>query len=146
MKVFITGGTGFVGSYLSKELAREGLQITILTRGGKPPAPPAPGISYLTGDPTQEGPWMGAVPEHDWIINLAGASIFRRWTAGYKREISDSRTRATRNLVSALARGDRRQLFCSASAVGYYGPRGDEILTEDSPPDFNFLGKLSEEW
>ena len=146
MKVFITGGTGFVGSYLSKELAQQGLQITILTRGGKPPAPPAPGISYLTGDPTQEGPWMAAVPEHDWIINLAGASIFGRWTAGYKREIFDSRILATRNLVIALAWGNRRQFFCSASAVGYYGPRGDEILTEDSPPDFNFLAKLSVEW
>ena len=82
MKVFMTGGTGFVGTYLSRELASQGHEVTILTRRAQPPAPAAPGISFITGDPTQEGPWMGAVPEHDWIINLAGASIFSRWSAG----------------------------------------------------------------
>ena len=114
--------------------------------GRNPPAPAPPGISFLTGDPTQEGPWMAAVPEHDWIINLAGASIFSRWSAGHKQEIYDSRIRTTRNLVIALAAGDRRQLFCSTSAVGYYGPRGDEVLTEDSPPDADFLGELAKDW
>lgn len=145
MKVFMTGGTGFVGSYLSRELVQKGHDITILTRRDKPPAA-APGISFITGDPTQEGPWMGAVPEHDWIINLAGASIFSRWSEAYKQEVYDSRIRTTRNLVIALAQGDRRQLFCSTSAVGYYGPRGDEVLTEDSPQDSYFLAKLSEDW
>ena len=146
MKVFMTGGTGFVGTYLSRELVHQGHEVTILTRRTQPPAPAAPGISFVTGDPTQEGPWMGAVPEHDWVINLAGASIFRRWSTGYKREIYDSRIRTTRNLVIALAAGDRRQLLCSTSAVGYYGPRGDEILTEDSPQDSYFLAQLSEDW
>ena len=146
MKVFITGGTGFVGRYLSRELAQQGHEVTILTRREKPPAPAAAGIGFVTGDPTQEGPWMGAVPEHDWIINLAGASIFSRWSAAYKREIYDSRIRTTRNLVIALAGGDRRQLLCSTSAVGYYGPRGDEVLTEDSPPDSYFLAHLAEDW
>jgi uncharacterized protein (TIGR01777 family) len=146
MKVFITGGTGFVGTYLSRELAGQGHEITVLTRRKQPPTPPAPGISYITGDPTQEGPWMGAVPEHDWIINLAGASIFKRWTPEHKQEIFASRIRTTRNLVIALSEGDRRQLFCSTSAVGYYGPRGDEILTEDSSQDSYFLARLAEDW
>jgi uncharacterized protein len=146
MKVFITGGTGFVGAYLSRELAQAGDAITILSRRAHPPAPAQAGISYLTGDPTQEGPWMVAVPEHDWIINLAGASIFSRWSEAHKKEIFESRVRTTRNLVAALATGDRRQLFCSTSAVGYYGPRGDEELTEDSPPDDGFLGDLSRLW
>ena len=86
------------------------------------------------------------MPEHDWIINLAGASIFSRWSAGYKREIYDSRIRTTRNLVIALAEGDRRQFLCSTSAVGYYGPPGDEVLTEDSPQDSYFLAHLAEDW
>ena len=146
MKIFMTGGTGFVGTYLSRELASQGHEITILTRRAQPPAPGAPDISFITGDPTQEGPWMGVVPDHDWIINLAGANIFSRWSAGYKQEIYDSRVRTTRNLVIALAEGDRRQLFCSTSAVGYYGPRGDEVLTEDSPQDAYFLAKLAEAW
>ena len=146
MKVFMTGGTGFVGTYLSRELAQAGHTITILSRRAQPPAPPQAGISFLTGDPTQEGPWMAAVPEHDWIINLAGASIFNRWTEARKKEIMESRERTTRNLVAALAAGDRRQLFCSTSAVGIYGARGEEELTEDSPPDAGFLGEVARTW
>lgn len=142
----MTGGTGFVGTYLSRRLIAEGHQVAILTRREKPPAPAAAGISFITGDPTQEGPWMGAVPEADWIINLAGASIFTRWTAGHKQEIFDSRFKTTRNLVIALAAGDRRQLFCSTSAAGYYGPRGEETLTEDSPADAGFLGDVAKAW
>jgi len=146
VKVFMTGGTGFVGTYLSRELARAGHSITILSRRAQPPAPAPAGISFLTGDPTQEGPWMALVPDHDWIINLAGASIFSRWSAAHKQEIFESRVSTTRNLVAALAAGDRRQLFCSTSAVGYYGPRGEEVLTEDSPPDASFLGELAKAW
>ena len=146
MKVFITGGTGFVGTYLSQDLARHGHTITILTRRAQPPAPARPGISFLTGDPSQDGPWMVAVPEHDWIINLAGASIFTRCTEALKKEIFASRVRTTHNLVTALAAGDRRQLLCSTSAVGYYGPRGEEELTEDSPASDGFLGGLALAW
>jgi uncharacterized protein (TIGR01777 family) len=146
MKVFMTGGTGFVGTYLSRELAQAGHTITILTRREHPPSPDQPQITFLVGDPTKEGPWMATVPEHDWIINLAGASIFSRWTEALKKEIMDSRVRTTRNLVSALATGDRRQLFCSTSAIGYYGPRGEEDLTEDSPSDNGFLGEVARNW
>lgn len=148
MKVFMTGGTGFVGSYLSRELAKQGHGVTILSRRERPPAPAgAPGINFITGNPTQEGSWMGAVPEHDWIINLAGTSIFtHRWSMAYKQEIYDSRIRTTKNLVIALAAGDRRQLLCSTSAVGYYGPGGDEPLTEASPSGGDFLAGLSRDW
>ncbi|MHB9072166.1 MAG: TIGR01777 family oxidoreductase [Desulfobaccales bacterium] len=146
MKVFMTGGTGFVGTYLSRELALAGHTITILTRRDRPPSAGQPGISFLTGDPTQEGPWMAVVPEHDWIINLAGASIFNRWSEPLKKEIMESRVRTTRNLVTALAEGDLNQLFCSTSAVGVYGPRGEEELTEDSPSDSGFLGEVARNW
>jgi uncharacterized protein (TIGR01777 family) len=146
MKVFMTGGTGFVGTYLSRELAQAGHAITILSRRTQPPAPVPTGISYLTGDPNQEGPWMAAVPEHDWIINLAGASIFSRWSEAHKKEILESRESTTRNLVAALAAGDRRQLVCSTSAVGIYGPRGEEELTEDSSTDAGFLGEVARTW
>jgi uncharacterized protein len=146
MKVFMTGGTGFVGAYLSRELAQAGHAITILSRRAQPSVTPQAGISLVTGDPTQEGPWMAMVPEHDWIINLAGASIFNRWTEARKKEIMQSRERTTRNLVAALAAGDRRQLFCSTSAVGIYGARGEEELTEDSPTDAGFLGEVARTW
>jgi uncharacterized protein (TIGR01777 family) len=146
MKVFMTGGSGFVGSYLSRELARQGYEITILTRKETPPKSEDPRIRFLTGDPTREGPWMAKVPEHDWIINLAGASIFTRWTEAHKKELHDSRILATRNLVTALEKGDRRQFLCSTSAIGYYGPHGDEDLTEESPPGDDFLARLCRDW
>lgn len=146
MKVFMTGGTGFVGTYLSRELAQAGHTITILTRREHPSSLDQPAISFLVGDPTQEGSWMAAVPEHDWIINLAGASIFTRWSEAHKKEIMRSRVFTTRNLVKALATGDRRQFFCSTSAIGVYGPRGEEELTEDSPPDAGFLGEVARNW
>jgi hypothetical protein len=142
----MTGGTGFVGTYLSRDLVQAGHTITILSRRAQPLTPAPAGIDFLTGDPTQAGAWMAAVPEHDWIINLAGASIFTRWSEAQKKEISASRVLTTLNLVAALAAGDRRQLFCSTSAVGYYGPRGEEVLTEDSPPDAGFLGELTKAW
>lgn len=146
MKVFMTGGSGFVGAFLSRELARQGLAVTILTRRETPPVPAEPGISFLTGDPTREGPWMAAVPEHDWIINLAGASIFTRWSAAHKQEIYDSRILSTRNLVAALVPEGRGRLFCSTSAIGYYGARGEEDLTEEAPPGDDFLARLAQDW
>lgn len=146
MKIFLTGGTGFVGSFLSRWLALQGHDITILTRKKEPPASPRNGIRFVTGDPKQAGPWMAEVASHDWIINLAGASISTKWTAETKKVLYDSRVLTTRNLVAALAEGDRRQLFCSTSAPGYYGPRGEEELTETSPPGQAFLATLAQDW
>jgi uncharacterized protein (TIGR01777 family) len=146
MNIFMTGGTGFVGAFLSQELALKGHDITILTRKERHPAPRDNRIRYLTGDPKQEGAWMAQVPEHDWVINLAGASISTKWTDESKRILYDSRVLTTKNLVAALAAGDRRQLFCSTSAPGYYGPRGEEELTEESPPGQDFLAKLAQDW
>jgi uncharacterized protein (TIGR01777 family) len=146
MKIFMTGGTGFVGSFLSRELALHGHDITILTRGKTPPPPVHTRIAYVTGDPTIEGDWMAQVPGHDWLINLAGASIFGYWTEKKKKEIYNSRIFTTRNLVKAITDGDGRQVLCSTSAPGYYGARGEETLTEDSPPGDDFLGKVAKDW
>jgi uncharacterized protein (TIGR01777 family) len=146
MNIFMTGGTGFVGSFLSRNLAEAGHDITILTRKKEHPTPAHSRIRFITGDPKQEGPWMTEVPQHDWVINLAGASINTRWTDEVKQTIYNSRILTTRNLVSALAEGDRPQLFCSTSAPGYYGPRGEEELTEESPPGDDFLAQLAQDW
>jgi uncharacterized protein (TIGR01777 family) len=146
MKIFLTGGTGFVGTFLSRELLQRGHAITILTRRPEPPAGADSRISFVTGDPKEAGPWMTEVPRHDWIINLAGFSISAKWTEENKRLLCDSRVLTTRNLVAALAQGDRRQLFCSTSAPGYYGPRGEEELTEASPPGQDFLATLARDW
>jgi uncharacterized protein (TIGR01777 family) len=146
MKTFLTGGTGFVGTFLSQDLAQKGHEITILTRKKTTPASPHGRVRFVTDDPKHEGPWMGEVARHDWIINLAGASISTKWTEENKQILYDSRVLTTRNLVAALAAGDRRQLFCSTSAPGFYGPRGEEELTEASSPGRDFLAKLAQDW
>jgi hypothetical protein len=147
MKVLITGGTGFVGKQLSARLVQDGNEITILTRSLKGSEQAPKGVSYLQGDPTQKGPWQEAIPNHDVVINLAGASIFSKWTDEYKRLIRDSRVFTTRNIIEGISSqsGKKIALF-STSAVGYYGFHGDEELDEESPPGNDFLAHLAIEW
>jgi uncharacterized protein (TIGR01777 family) len=142
MKIFITGGTGFVGKTLVPALIRSGHEVSVLTRSGKGDLP---GISWIGGDPAQRGKWQEAVREHGVIINLAGASIFTRWTEEAKRRIRDSRILTTRHLLEAVD-GGKGKTFFSTSAVGYYGFHGDEDLTEDSPPGGDFLALLARDW
>jgi uncharacterized protein (TIGR01777 family) len=148
MKFFMTGGTGFVGSYLSEQLAQRGHSITILTRSSRPRSGSHPAIAFVQGDPNDPGSWMQTIPDHDVVINLAGASIFVRWTEENKKIIRNSRVLTTRHLVEALAAASERQtkLLLSTSAIGYFGDRGDEELTDDSPPGDDFLAKLAHEW
>jgi len=143
----MTGGTGFVGSYLAPRLAEEGHEITILTRSPKVPEKLSPKIFCLQGDPTQKGPWQEAVRDHDVIINLAGTSIFSHWTEEQKKAIRESRIHTTRNVVEAIESGpDGETVLFSTSAVGYYGFHGDEELTEDFPPGSDFLARVAVEW
>ena len=79
------------------------------------------------------------------VVNLAGEPVAQRWTAAARERISSSRIQGTRSLVAAL-RPHPPQVLVSASAIGYYGSRGDEILTEDSPPASDFLGQLAVGW
>jgi uncharacterized protein (TIGR01777 family) len=144
MRVLITGGTGFVGRHLSARLMRDGHQVTVLTRGSpRASGPHSP--AFLQGDPTRPGKWQDAVPQQDLLINLAGTSIFGRWTSDYKEELRLSRILTTRNLVEAIAQGGSTSLL-STSAVGYYGFHGDEELEESSPPGRDFLAQLAVDW
>jgi uncharacterized protein len=146
MKILVTGGTGFVGSYLTGRLAGEGHSVSVLVRPGESPKP-APSITYLSGDPTQEGPWMEAVDEYDGAINLAGAPIFTKWTESQKKAIRESRILTTRNLVAAI-RSDRDRPFTliSTSAVGYYGFHDNEDIFEESAPGVDFLAGVAADW
>jgi len=147
MKVFLTGGTGFVGTTLARELTAKGHSVTVLMRKVEAGVSLPPGAISLEGDPTIRGAWQERVPEHEAVINLAGASIFTRWTDEAKRAIRESRILTTRHLVEALAprKGKETHLF-STSAVGYYGFHGDEDLIEESPPGTDFLAMLAREW
>ena len=147
MKIFITGGTGFVGKTLIRKLTEKGHEVTILARTVKRKSLTPSGVSYIEGDPAKEGPWQEKVRKHDAVINLAGASIFSRWTDEKKRELRESRIPTTKNLVEALSarRGQETHLL-SASAVGYYGYHEDEILDENSPAEMDFLATLAADW
>lgn len=144
MKVFITGGTGFVGKTITDALRTKGNSVTILSRR-KGFSSGTEGLTYIHGDPTLPGKWQEHVSEHDTIINLAGASIFTRWTKKKKQILWDSRINTTRNLVDAIESGTVKQLF-STSAVGYYGFRGDEKLTEEAESGHDFLSELTRQW
>jgi len=147
MKVFMTGGTGFVGTVLTKSLTQKGYKVTLLTRKIRGERSVPRGATLLEGDPAKAGPWQGNVADHDVIINLAGASIFTRWTKREKRMIRETRILTTKNLVHALS--DRRVdeiTFISTSAVGYYGFHGDEELDETCETGSDFLASVAREW
>lgn len=149
MKILVTGGTGFVGTRITRRLIEGGHEVTTLTRSARQPSEPpqAQGVAYLRGDPTQQGPWQEAIKNHDAAINLAGASIFARWTAEHKKAIRESRVKTTRHLVEGIPFPLQKPFtLFSASAVGYYGFSGHEDLTEDSPPGNDFLAQIAREW
>ncbi|HKJ14564.1 MAG TPA: TIGR01777 family oxidoreductase [Desulfobulbales bacterium] len=145
MKVFITGGTGFLGAALTEGLLGEGHSVTILSRSSQK-GPPRMGLAYCAGNPTKSGPWQEEVSRHDVVINLAGASIFRPWNDKNKKAIRNSRILTTRNLVDAIGQAPENITLLSGSAVGYYGFRDDEALDENSPPGHDFLADVVEAW
>jgi uncharacterized protein (TIGR01777 family) len=145
MNYFITGGLGFVGRHLSNFLLQAGDKVTAVGLRKDPQPIEYPDFRYLAADTTKPGSWQEAVGDHNVIVNLAGKTIFKRWTEKYKRLIYDSRILTTGNLVDALPAGSGIT-FLSTSAVGYYGSRGDEILDESTPPGEDFLAKLAKDW
>ncbi len=147
MKILITGGTGFVGTQLIARLIRDSHEVTTLTRSLKSVKMTSPGVSYLEGDPTRKGPWQQSIQDQDAVINLAGASIFSRWTDEHKKAIRESRIHTTQNIVEAIPSSPNKPFtLFSTSAVGYYGFCGDEELTEESPPGNDFLARIAVEW
>jgi uncharacterized protein len=147
MKVFITGANGFVGTNLSGAFLREGHQVTALIRSEKK-GEHLPGEVYrVIGESTKTGKWQESVAGHDVLINLAGASIFNRWNEEYKRLLRDTRILTTRNLVEAIpGEAGPGVTLLSASAVGYYGFREDEELSETGSAGAGFLAQLARDW
>jgi len=146
MKVFITGGTGFLGAALTEKLLAEGHLVTILSRSRKIRSVKA-GLSYAEGNPSRSGPWQEEVCNHDVVINLAGASIFRPWNTRNKEAIYTSRIHTTRNIVDAIAKhADKEITLLSGSAVGFYGFQDDAELDESGGPGDDFLATVVKDW
>jgi hypothetical protein len=147
MKILVTGGTGFVGRYLTRRLAESGHEVFILTRSASGTKESIPRASMIEGDPRKPGDWQQLAAESDAAVNLAGASIFTLWTDAARKKILESRVLTTRNLVAGLCASGKNKVLLSASAVGYYGSRmDDEILDEDSPPGAEFMSEVCVKW
>src|SRR5947207_761182 len=134
MRVIVTGGTGFIGSALCRELLAAGHWPVVLSRDPERALRSlGAGVEAVRWEPDRGGDWQQTVDGADAVVNLAGESIAAgRWTAARKAAIRDSRVEATRSIVEAIGRAERRpKVLLSASASGYYGPRGDEPVTED---------------
>lgn len=145
MHIFIAGGSGYIGTNLSRSLLNAGHRITATGSRRDLPLASHERFNYIRADTTTEGRWQETLNTCQVVINLAGKTIFRHWTDRYKDQIRHSRIMTTKNIVDALPTIGP-VLFCSASAVGYYGDQGDEVLTESSPAGNDFLSQVSCEW
>ncbi len=140
VKILVSGASGSIGAALLPSLRERGYQVARLVRSLE-----------SEEDEIQWNPLQPLRPQlvsgFDAVIHLAGEPIVGRWTATKKRKILDSRVQGTRHLVEALCEApERPRVLISASAIGYYGDRGDEILREDSRPGRSFLATVCREW
>ncbi|MBS3758740.1 MAG: TIGR01777 family oxidoreductase [Desulfobacterales bacterium] len=145
MAILVTGSSGFVGAHLVPALLENGYQVMGVDR--LPPKQPIQdsAFRFIEADTSQPGSWQEAIEEADAVVNLAGVNIFRRWSKQAKALIYNSRITTTRNLVEALPEG-KGVVFCSTSAVGYYGYRGDETVDESGAAGSDFLAKIAVDW
>ncbi|MDG4476682.1 TIGR01777 family oxidoreductase [Thiovibrio frasassiensis] len=147
MKVFIAGGTGFLGQAIIRKLLQEGHSVTALARSPDKLGALSSRIRLVPGSPLISGPWQEEAPAHDVIINLTGTDIFTRWTSKKKQQILASRIVSTRNIVAAIpAHSPHPITFINTSASGFYGFCGDEEKLEDGLPGRDFLATVCTAW
>lgn len=141
MTIVIAGGSGFLGSALVKAWRTEGHRVLVLTRHPRHP-------DDVEWSVEEGGSWTAALDGVDAVVNLAGEGIAdRRWSAARKIAILDSRVSATRAIVSAIqAARTPPGVLLNASAIGFYGVRGDEPVTEDAPSGSDFLAMVCRDW
>jgi uncharacterized protein (TIGR01777 family) len=148
VKIVIAGGTGFLGRPLTARLVSDGHDVVVLSRRA------AAGVAARTvlwsaiDGVSEADAWASEIDGADAVVNLAGESIAgHRWSPAHKQSILDSRVRATRSLVAAIDRAARPPaVFVSGSAVGYYGPLGDELAVETTRPGSDFLAQVCKQW
>ena len=147
MNVLISGATGFVGRALCERLAAEGHTLRAFSRNQRRAQQTLPGVEVFAWDAEHDEPSTKALAGVDAVIHLAGESVVGRWTQAKKQAIVSSRVDSTQNLVSAIGRHQHKPavLIC-ASAIGYYGDRGDRELTEEDSAGDDFLAETSVAW
>jgi NAD dependent epimerase/dehydratase family enzyme len=170
MRVTLTGATGLIGTTLVAALVGDGAEVTVLSRNPERAAARL-GVPAVGWDPLREPAPRQALEGRDAVVHLAGENVAQRWSASAKRAIRESRTIGTRHLVEGLSacatpagggaegggdsggRGQpgsegagRPAVLVSASAIGYYGPHGEEPLDEEAPPGGDFLAQVCVAW
>jgi uncharacterized protein (TIGR01777 family) len=144
MDFLVTGATGFIGRKVVRRLLSEGNEVNYL--GRKRSATLDSRAAFHLWNPAERPP-LDSVPTLDAVIHLAGEPIAQRWNEDVKRRIRESRAGLTRSLVAAIGELKHRpRVLVSASAVGYYGDRGEEVLSENSAPGSGFLADVCSEW
>ncbi len=148
MKIVVTGATGFVGSRLTEKLNQEGHSVVALSRSAASAQRRVPTLAAsYDWDPMSEAPPAEAFEGVDAIVHLAGETVVGRWTEAKRAAIRDSRIVGTRNLVTGLEKlAKKPAVVVAASAVGFYGDRGDEQLTESSTSGDDFLSDVCRQW
>lgn len=145
MRITLTGATGFIGSRLTERWIGEGHELHVLARRrGKLP----PEVRFWEwAQPTESDPPPESLNGSDAVVNLAGEPVAQRWNEDVKQRIKESRVAGTNRLVKAISTLERKpQVLVSGSAVGYYGSRGDEVLTEESAQGQGFLAEICQQW
>jgi uncharacterized protein (TIGR01777 family) len=146
MNITITGATGFIGRRLIGRLASEPHQLHALSRHTNVKFGNT-AVWISKWEPTTEEPPPESLANADAVVHLAGEPIAQRWTPEAKTRIRESRIQGTRNLMQALSKQPRRpSVLVCASAIGIYGSRGDEVLTETSAPADDYLAEVCREW
>ncbi|MBI1358261.1 MAG: TIGR01777 family protein [Acidobacteria bacterium] len=147
MRILLSGATGFVGRALCDSLIAGGSEVYILSRSPQKAKLSLPRVSEAFHWTAGEAPPPEAFDGVHAVVHLAGESVVGRWTDAKRRAITDSRVMGTRHLVDGLRRCSiRPRILVSASAIGYYGDRGEEDLVETSEPGDDFLAKTAIAW
>jgi uncharacterized protein len=149
MKVTVSGATGTIGQALVRELRGRGDEVIALSRNAARAAASLGVQAEAWTDPKGEPPPLDSLRGSDAVVHLLGETVAQRWTEEAKREIRDSRILSTRRLVAALAElspQERPRVLVSQSAAGFYGPRGDERLSEEAAGGGDFLAKVVGAW
>jgi NAD dependent epimerase/dehydratase family enzyme len=172
-RVTVTGATGLIGPQLTQALLLRGAEVTVLTRDPERARAKLGEVTAIAWDPLAQAAPVAALSGRDAVVHLAGAPVAQRWSSDAKRAIRESRVTGTRNLLAGLAAcadanggeassgdagggtmdrgeassgGGRPRTLVSSSAIGYYGPHGEEPLDEDAPPGTDFLAQVCVEW